>query len=217
MRANTTQTKQPDLIQEYRLRQLGLERIAGIDETGRGAWAGPVIAAAVVLPMDRLDLIHQLEGIRDSKIMTHKQRMIGAGKIQQIALDIGLGRASSSEVDQLGVIGATRQAMSRAIDALHLTPQHLLIDHIGLAEVPINQTSISKGDAIVLSIAAASVLAKVTRDALMVEFDRQYPGYTFSNHKGYGTRQHRRALQELGPTAIHRRTFRPMSQATFQF
>jgi ribonuclease HII len=207
--------KQPDLVQELRLRRLGYDRIAGIDECGRGAWAGPVIAAAVILPVRRMDLIQQLAGVRDSKIMTHKQRLAGAQKIQQIALDFGVGQASSVEVDKSGILGATRLAMSRAIGALKQPPQHLLIDHITLDQVPIDQISIPKGDATVLSIAAASVLAKVARDALMVAFDQKFPGYTFSSHKGYGTVAHRIALKALGPTAIHRRSFRPIAQQTF--
>jgi ribonuclease HII len=201
----------PDLVHEFQLRNSGCSYVAGLDEAGRGAWAGPVVAAAVMLPLDMFDLLHQLEGIRDSKLMTPLQRFEGAGQIRDIALDVGIGSIDAEDVDKHGIIESTRRAMRVAIESLEISPLHLLIDHIPLPEIDIEQTVISKGDLLVLSIAAASVIAKVTRDNLMIEYERKYPGYGFSRHKGYGTRQHQHALAKLGPSTIHRYSFKPVA------
>jgi ribonuclease HII len=210
-----SKNNKPDLIHEFRLRDAGVHQIAGLDEVGRGAWAGPIIAAAVILPLDQFDLSSRLEGIRDSKLMTPKQRRLGAEKIWKIAISVGIGRAEASQVDEMGIIQATRSAMRKAIDSLGPSPQHLLIDHIPLPQVKIQQTVITKGDLKVLSIAAASVIAKVTRDELMVALEKEYPGYGFSRHKGYGTREHQLALAELGPSSIHRYSFQPVAERNF--
>ncbi|OGO17517.1 MAG: ribonuclease HII [Chloroflexi bacterium RBG_16_48_8] len=208
--------QRPSLAHEYELRDTGHLHIAGVDEAGRGAWAGPVIAAAVILPLTDFNLARSLDDVRDSKLMTPAQRSATYVRIQVIALSIGLGNASSEEVDKLGVIGATHQAMHRALRALSIPPQHVLIDHLELPNLTIAQTPLTKGDRDVLSIAAASVIAKVARDEIMKELDSVYPGYGFSHHKGYGTVQHRRALKQLGPTLIHRKTFAPVANQIIQ-
>lgn len=203
--------QRPCLSHEYELRDSGLLHIAGVDEAGRGAWAGPVIAAAVILPLKDFNLANSLQNVRDSKLLTLKQRLENYLHIQEIALSIGLGEASSEEVDELGIIPATRLAMTRAIHSLSISPDHLLIDHIELPDLPIAQTALSKGDRHVLSIAAASVIAKVTRDEIMKGLDNKFPGYGFSRHKGYGTHEHRRSLSDLGASTIHRKSFAPVA------
>jgi ribonuclease HII len=211
MQSHQMKAQRPSLTHEYSLREAGILHIAGIDESGRGAWAGPVIAAAVILPLKKFNLANLLEEVRDSKLMTPRKRSENFTRIKDIALSIGLGEATPEEVDSLGIIGATRQAMQRAINSLSIPPQHLLIDHLKLPDIPIEQTAITKGDRLVLSIAAASIIAKVTRDERMKTLDNMFPGYGFSRHKGYGTHEHRRFLQELGPSTIHRKTFTPVA------
>ncbi|MEE9508286.1 MAG: ribonuclease HII [Anaerolineales bacterium] len=205
----------PDLVHELELRQSGCSCVAGLDEAGRGAWAGPVVAAAVVLPIAQFDLLNQLEGIKDSKLMTHQGRLRGEIRIREVAISIGIGSTSAEMVDEVGIIKATRLAMMEAITSLDVSPSHLLIDHIPLPEVSIVQTVITKGDLQVLSIAAASVIAKVTRDSIMVDFGEQFSGYGFSRHKGYGTKEHQHALADLGPTSIHRYSFAPVAARNF--
>ena len=204
----------PDLNFELPLWAAGIVDIAGIDEAGRGAWAGPVAAGAVILPA-RPDLLQILAGVRDSKLMTPLQRAKWAQVIQATAAAWGVGLASSEEIDAMGILPATRLAMRRAIEVLSRPPQHLLIDAVRLAQIHLPQQSLIKGDSRVLSIAAASVLAKTARDALMVELDTCYPGYCFARHKGYGTAIHQAALERLGPCAAHRKTFAPISARLF--
>jgi len=206
-----TSRPRPNLEREYELKKTGINLIAGVDEAGRGAWAGPVIAAAVILPLNRFNLANLLEDVRDSKLMTPAKRLECRSRIQEVALSIAVGKATSHEVDRLGIITATRQAMWRAICGLSFSPQHLLIDHIRLPEIDIPQTSLSKGDQNVLSIAAASVIAKVARDEMMHNFEKDFPGYGFSRHKGYGTSEHRKSLNDLGPSIIHRQSFAPVA------
>ena len=201
----------PTLIHEYKLREAGYSHIAGVDEAGRGAWAGPIAAAAVILPLTDSDLASSLQNVRDSKLMTPSLRLTMYSRIQKTALCIGLGISSSEEVDELGVLGATYQAMCRALHSLSIPPQHVLIDHLKLPNYPTPQTPLTKGDRDVLSIAAASIIAKVARDEIMKAWDSIYPGYGFSHHKGYGTFEHRKALQQLGPIHIHRKTFAPVT------
>jgi ribonuclease HII len=176
----------PNLSFEGPLWQTGLYPVAGVDEAGRGAWAGPVSAAAVSLP-DEADLMQRLWGVRDSKQMRPEQRTAWAAEIKAAALSWGVGWASNQEIDRLGILPATRLAMTRAVAQLFPIPQHLLIDYVLLPEILIPQTPLVKGDARSLSIAAASVLAKTARDALLVELEDSYPGYGFAAHKGYGT------------------------------
>ncbi len=206
---------QPDTSFEQALWSGGVTLIAGVDEAGRGAWAGPVSAGAVILPQ-RPDLAERLPGVRDSKQMTARQRACWAEVIRTLACAWGVGFASAEEIDELGILPATRLAMQRAIGQLSPTPQHLLVDAVRLPEVGLPQQALIKGDVRVLSIAAASVLAKTARDALMVELDGSYPGYSLARHKGYGTAAHRAAVECLGPCAIHRRSFAPI-KAYFLF
>ena len=203
-----SQNLYPDLSLETPLWQAGLTA-GGVDEAGRGAWAGPVYAGVVVLPMQP-DILQVLRGVRDSKMMTPHQRSLWVVKIKQAALDWAVGMADNREIDEIGILRATRLAMQRAVEMLGTAPDHLLLDAVILREVDICQTSLFKGDAISLSIAAASVLAKTARDELMTGCESDYPGYGFARHKGYGTRLHHDCLAALGPCAIHRSSFEPV-------
>lgn len=201
--------KFPDLDLEKKFWRKGVTLIAGIDEAGRGAWAGPVVAAAVILPNDP-QIIKRLSGVRDSKQMTARQRDLWATCIKDLATAWSAGSANNMEIDEMGILPATRLAMQRAIEGLSIQPQQLLIDCVRLPEVDIPQISMIRGDVQVLSIAAASVLAKTTRDAILVEIDGQYHDYGFARHKGYGTRVHREQLQAHGTSAIHRFSYAPI-------
>jgi len=201
----------PDLSHEGYLWRRGARFVAGLDEAGRGAWAGPVVAAAVVLPPDRDDLTDLLHGVRDSKVMTRRQRETWATTICELALAVGVGETPADQVDAIGLIAATRAAMRAALAALSLAPDHLLIDHLHLTGVSIPQTPLTHGDARALSIAAASVIAKVTRDQRMAELDADYPEYGFALHKGYGTSLHREGLAAHGPSPVHRFTYAPIA------
>jgi ribonuclease HII len=197
----------PDLSFEHKLWQSGLTNIAGMDEAGRGALAGPV-AVGVVILLNQARLSSTLNGVRDSKQMTPLAREQLAPRIKESALTWGVGFASAGEIDSLGIVSATRLAALRAIETLSIFPDFLLTDfRLELPELDIPQTSLVKGDVKCLSISAASVLAKITRDALMCELDLQYPSYGLGKHKGYGTPFHRRALKRLGYSDIHRKTF----------
>ncbi len=185
------------------------QTVAGLDEAGRGAWAGPVAAAAVVLPQME-GLQQALSGVRDSKLMTAQQRTSWAAIIKTVALSWGIGFSTAQEIDALGIIAATRLAMQRALNQLLPQPTVLLMDALTLPESTVQQEALIKGDRLCLSIAAASVLAKTARDAEMVEQDLLYPRYGFAAHKGYGTPRHQQALQEVGPCPIHRFYFKPL-------
>ena len=200
----------PDLSFEHALWKKGLTLVAGIDEAGRGALAGPVAVGAVILPFDDSDLSQKLHGVRDSKQMKAEQRDYWAVIIKEVAIGWAVGFAEVNEIDSLGIVPATRLAARRAVEALAQQPQHLLIDYIYLPNVHLPQTSLVKGDCRALSIACASVLAKTIRDALMIALDASYPEYGFARHKGYGTEQHLQAIAALGPCAIHRRSFSPL-------
>jgi ribonuclease HII len=204
----------PDLRCECALWAKGLLRIAGLDEAGRGAWAGPVSAGAVILPADP-QVTALLSGVRDSKEMSPAERATWAETIRARAAAWGVGFASSAEIDAHGIIPATRLAMLRALECLSIPADHLLIDALRLPGSPLPQTSLIKGDARSLSIAAASVLAKTARDALMVALDEEFSGYGFARHKGYGTAVHAEALQRLGPCAVHRFSFAPVKARLF--
>ena len=160
----------------------------------------------MILPA-RQDLLTQLSGVRDSKQMTPDRRAEWAQKVRLIALAWGVGLASASEIDAIGIVPATRLAVRRALQQLPIQPQHLLLDFLQLPQVSLPQTPLVKGDERSLSIAAASILAKTTRDALLCEYEQQYPGYGFAAHKGYGTLAHRMAMQRLGLSPIHRCSF----------
>lgn len=180
----------------------GYCRIAGIDEAGRGPLAGPVVAAAVVLPSGML-----LPGVNDSKQLTEEKREELFDVIHREALAVGVGIGDHVLVDSINILQATLSAMRDAVRALSVTPDFLLID--GISNVPMNipQRTVKKGDSLSLSIAAASIIAKVTRDRMMVQYDAEYPGYGFASHKGYGAASHLAAIAELGPCPIHRKTF----------
>jgi ribonuclease HII len=201
----------PDLSLESAFWEHGVSAIAGIDEAGRGALAGPVAAGAVILPAEP-KIAEVLHGVNDSKKMTPKQREAWVVNIKEVALAWGLGFASNKEIDEIGIIPATRLAAWRALEQLSVPPEHLLIDALLLPEHPLAQTSLLKGDARSLSIASASVIAKVGRDHLICELDRKYPAYGLAAHKGYGTAFHRNAIAEHGPCPLHRMTFAPMRE-----
>jgi len=206
--------KHPDLSFELPLWTSGLTAVGGLDEAGRGAWAGPVSAAVVVLPAAAAGdgLLERLHGVRDSKQMTAHQRACWAELIRGEAAAWGVGFAEADEVDALGIVPATRLAMSRAITACGCPVQHLLVDALRLPEWNLPQQALIKGDARCLSIAAASVLAKTARDRLLQELDDQYPGYGFGRNKGYGTAVHRAALEALGPCPLHRQSYAPVRE-----
>lgn len=196
----------PDLTFEIDLWNQGLQLVAGIDEAGRGALAGPVTAATVILPFDE-KLCTELNGVRDSKMMTPGSRERWAKRVREIAVDYGIGSATNQEIDSLGIIPATHIAVKRSLAQMKLTPEHLLTDYLLLKQLVIPQTPLIKGDARCLSIAAASILAKTSRDEYMRSMERDYPGYGFGQHKGYGTQAHRYALKKLGASPIHRLSF----------
>jgi len=206
--------KHPDLRFEVQVWESGLSAVAGLDEAGRGAWAGPVAAGAVILPagMPVEGLLERLRGVRDSKVMTSRQRAVWAEQIRSAALAWGVGFAESHEVDALGIVPATRLAMERALTACNSPAQHLLVDAVRLPGVDIPQQALIKGDARSLSIAAASVLAKTARDAVMIEMEETFPGFGFAMNKGYGTAVHRAGLDEIGPCPMHRFSFRPVRE-----
>ncbi|WP_018085609.1 ribonuclease HII [Desulfurispora thermophila] len=196
------------LTGEQFLWQCGLEYIAGVDEAGRGPLAGPVVAAAVILPPG-----YRLPGLKDSKQLTSRQRQALAAAIQQQALAWNVALATVGEIDQLNILQASLLAMRRAVQGLKIAPQHVLVD--GRFTVPgldLPQTAIVRGDALSACIAAASVLAKVYRDDLMQALHQLYPQYGFDRHKGYPTAAHRAALNRHGPSPVHRRTFRGVCQ-----
>ena len=182
----------------------GMELIAGVDEVGRGPLAGPVVAAAVILPK-----ACKILGLNDSKKIPKSKHKEIYEAVLQNAIAIGIGIKDNQVIDQVNIYEATKLAMMEAIGQLEPQPQHLLIDAMRL-DLPISQTSIIKGDANSLSIAAASIVAKVTRDQMMEEFDREYPGYDFAQNAGYGTAKHLAGLDKLGVTPIHRRSFEPV-------
>lgn len=192
------------LTYERELYATGLELIAGIDEVGRGPLAGPVVAAAVILPKNC-----KIKGLNDSKKIPKKKHGQIYQQVMEQATAVGLGFQSNEIIDQVNIYQATKLAMKEAVAKLDQQPQHLLIDAMEL-DLEISQTSIIKGDANSLSIAAASIVAKVTRDRLMADYDKQYPGYNLAHNAGYGTKSHLEVLKKLGVCPIHRRSFEPV-------
>jgi len=198
----------PSFTEERILKAQGYRYIAGVDEAGRGALAGPVVAAAVILP-------HHIKApwlswVKDSKQLSPAKRELLFHHIHKIAVAIGIGLAGCEIIDSQGIIKATRLAMKSAIDQLSPPPETLLIDYMYLPEVKLPQKGIVDGDSRCFSIACASIIAKVTRDRLMVELDKAYPDYVFANHKGYGTSEHLACLSRLGPSPVHRQSFKPV-------
>jgi len=208
MHAVACMIQNPDLTYETNLWSC-YETIAGLDEAGRGALAGPVAVGAVILPHDDPALLLQaLDGVRDSKQMTPLERESLAPRIRATAITSCVGFASADEIDALGIVPATRLAALRALQGLSLHPHYLLTDfRLELPQLDLPQTALVKGDALCLSIAAASVLAKTRRDELMRELDLEYKGYGLGKHKGYGTQAHRLAMKRMGVSPIHRKTF----------
>ncbi len=196
----------PDLSYEGALWEKGIRFVAGLDEAGRGALAGPVAAAAVILPAD-LTLTDALHGVNDSKKLTPQLRALYASRIKEIALSWEVGLASHAEIDAYGIVASTRLAMKRAIERMRVKPEWLLIDYLDLPAIRLPATSLVKGDQRSLTIAAASILAKTARDLILCQLEERYPGYGFAEHKGYSTRAHLEALQARGPSPIHRLTF----------
>lgn len=198
---------------EKRLRAIGVARIAGVDEAGRGALAGPVVAAAVVLPQK-----FRHRKLNDSKqLLPELRQEVYQELISREGIAWAVGIIDSVEIDQINILRATHKAMRMALAALSVSPEHVLIDGLPVFPFPLPQTAIIDGDCISQSIAAASVIAKVTRDTLMREFCARFPEYCFSQHKGYGTDLHLIKLHEFGPCPIHRRSFEPVAQPLFDF
>ena len=184
------------------LRNNGFQRIAGIDEAGRGPLAGPVVAAAVVLKGNT-----RIKGLRDSKKVPEKERESLFIEIRDTALDIGIGIVNHEDIDRINILRASKLAMQLAVENLSELPDFLVIDAVTLPSVPIKQTSPIKGESVSASVAAASIIAKVTRDRLMLEYHNQYPQYNFNKHKGYSTKEHMKLIQLYGPCPIHRKSF----------
>jgi ribonuclease HII len=184
------------------LRNNGFQRIAGIDEAGRGPLAGPVVAAAVVLRGNT-----RIKGLRDSKKVPEKERESLFIEIQDMALDIGIGIVNHEDIDRINILRASKLAMKLAVENLSELPDFLVIDAVSLPSIPIKQLFPIKGESVSASVAAASIIAKVTRDRLMLEYHNQYPQYNFNKHKGYSTKEHMELIQLYGPCPIHRKSF----------
>lgn len=206
-RAQKTLPKWPSLRYERKLWRAGTLYVAGADEAGRGALAGPVFAAAVILPSE---IARQLKGVRDSKQMKAAEREALAPRIRQVALAWAVASASVEEIDEINILQASHLATCRALQALSIPPQHLLLDAVRLAAMDLPQTPLVGGDARCLSISAASVLAKTARDAEMCRLHADFPHYGFAEHKGYATPAHRAAIAAHGASIHHRRSFAPM-------
>ena len=202
---------EPDGFFEAEAYARGFRCIAGIDEAGRGPLAGPVVAAAVILPRQKA-----FPGLKDSKCLSSAQREQPFVRISHSARGVSVGHADAAEIDAIGILPATHNAMRRAVRGLSFQPDCLLIDAVTLPDVNIVQRAIVKGDSLSRSIAAASVVAKVTRDRVMVELHDRYPQYNFRTHKGYGTAEHLRLLNRFGPCEAHRKCFRPIADMTLE-
>jgi ribonuclease HII len=194
----------PHLKYEKSLWQKGYQAVVGVDESGCGPWAGPVLAAAVILPQSK-----RINKIKDSKLLNQKLREDLYKKIYQDAIDVGIGLVDTSEIDNLGIRKASIKAMKNALIDLRIKPDFILIDAFEI-DVDLPQKSIIKGDTISISIAAASIIAKVERDRLMLALHKKYPIYGFDKHKGYGTKLHQKMLKAHGPSDVHRRSFKPI-------
>jgi ribonuclease HII len=200
----------PDFTFETALHDRGFGRIAGIDEAGRGPLAGPVTAAAVILPKDFI-----CPGLDDSKKITARKReQLFARLTTDVSVSWAVASASREEIDRINILKATHLAMRRAVEGLAIVPDHCLIDGLPVKNFPFSHEAIVKGDGISLSIAAASIIAKVTRDRIMRDLDQEFPQFGFAKHQGYGTKAHLEALRIHGPCCHHRRTFQPVAQLT---
>lgn len=204
----------PTFDLELALHLQGYRFVAGVDEAGRGAWAGPLVAAAVILPHAPPGPSLARRGVRDSKQLTPAARDALFDVIMESALSVGVGVSAPRVIDRDGIVAATRRAMQRAVAHLSPAPDYLILDYVRLTSLPLPQFSPARADVQHLSVAAASIVAKVTRDRLMRVLDRRFPGYGLAQHKGYGTPAHRTALLCLGPTPIHRMSFAPLHRFT---
>ncbi|MCC7372100.1 MAG: ribonuclease HII [Chloroflexi bacterium] len=203
--------RRPHLDEEAALQQGGFSLVAGVDEAGRGAWAGPLVAGAVIVgQIDPDDLAGRWAGVRDSKLLSPEQRAAAFELIQASALAVGVGSVAPAEIDLLGLTAANELAMARAVRALPVQPQALLVDAFVLRSVLLPQRALIEGDARSLSIAAASIVAKVTRDRWMARYADEYPEYGFNQHVGYGVAIHQEALDRVGPCPIHRLSYAPL-------
>ena len=204
---------------EITLMEGGASRIAGVDEVGRGPLAGPVVAAAVVFPVEsiRQGIDCKLAKLNDSKKLSSSAREHFYSLLtEDPSIQYAIAIVDAAVIDEINVLQATWRAMNQAVARLRPAPDHVLVDGLPNASLQLPQTAVVRGDSLSYSIAAASVLAKVTRDRLMMEYDEEYPGYGFAAHKGYGTREHFAALAKLGPCAIHRRSFSPVKQLNLE-
>jgi len=204
----------PSFAEEKKLEAQGYQLIAGVDEVGCGALAGPVVAAAVILPY-HVDA-PWLNQVKDSKQLAPARREFLSYHIHEIAISVGIGTVPHEFIDAQGLTKARRLAMKLAIDQLSPPPESLLIDYISLPNIPLPQKGIRNGDSLCVSIACASIIAKVARDHLMIELDQAYPSYGLARHKGYGTKEHLSCLRRLGPSPIHRQSFKPVRDVTHQ-
>ena len=202
----------PSFKEENLLREQGYSIIAGVDEAGRGALMGPVVAAAVILP-DAIKARWKSK-VRDSKQLTAEEREELHGYIEEISISIGTGYTTNEVIDEVGIARATRLAMIAAIEKLKPEPHYVLIDYFNLPETALPNRGVEDGDSLCFSIACASIIAKVTRDRMVVEMDEKYPGYGFAEHKGYGTSRHLECLRRKGPCPLHRRSFAPVTETT---
>jgi ribonuclease HII len=202
---------EPNLEIELSLWQQGYRCVAGVDEVGRGSWAGPVVAAAVVLPREPEQIRLSLRDVRDSKQLTPAVREALDRRIRAVSLSVAFGWASHRAIDLLGIAAANRLAMQRAVERLAVPVEALIVDYFSLPELDLPQTCLPKGDARSLSVAAASISAKVLRDRLMTYAHAYYPDYSFHQNKGYGTLAHQEALRRHGPCRWHRKSFRPVA------
>jgi len=200
----------PSFFEERALKARGYRFVAGVDEAGRGALMGPVVAAAVVLPNNLK--ARWRDRVRDSKLLNPATREFLFECINEKAISVGVGASSNEIIDFIGIVKATRLAMKLAIEQLVPEPQYILIDYMRLPEVSLPQKGITNGDRLCFSISCASIIAKVSRDRMVKELDSSYPGYGFARHKGYGTKEHLACLHRQGPCQIHRRTFRPVRE-----
>ena len=200
----------PSFGEEKTLETQGYRYIAGVDEAGRGALAGPVVAAAVILPLNtNLPFIYQ---VRDSKKLTPRKREYLFHLVRESAVTVGVGMSDFDIIDTLGIVTATHLAMKSAIEQLSPPADYVLVDYLRLPEINLPQKGITHGDDLSYSIACASIIAKVSRDRLMMKLDEEYSGYGLANHKGYGTKKHEECLRRLGPCPIHRKTFSPVRE-----
>ncbi|MFC2043756.1 ribonuclease HII [Chloroflexota bacterium] len=204
----------PSFIEERELEKQGYRYIAGVDEVGRGALAGPVVAAAIILPSRVLAPWFPL--IRDSKELSSGRRQILYHYVHEVAIATGIGFIEPRVIDDQGIVKATRLAMKLAIGQLSPVPEALLIDYMCLPELRLPQKGVVNGDSLCFSIACASIIAKVVRDSMMIELDRIYPDYGLARHKGYGTREHLACLRQLGQSPVHRESFKPVRDVIYQ-